>query len=719
MRLSLQFCITLCICISFSAIAQERKPIEFEHIFDGTFTPESVQNIRWMNNGKFYTTTNGHHIIRINITNGDSLVIFDGSKFNDLNIQGYEFSADENLILIRTDVEPLWRRSTKENYFVFNRSKNTMSKLTKSNEKQQYAQLNADGDKAAFVQNNNLFWVDLDTGEEIQITNDGAFNSIINGAADWVYEEEFSFAKAWFWSPNGDKIAFYRFDEAHVKEFNMEQWGTIYPEQVRFKYPKAGEENAIVSIHVYDLNTGETSTMDVGEKKDQYIPRINWSRDNEILAIRRMNRLQNKEDLLFADVLTGTTTLISTETSNTWIDIHDNLYFLENGKQFMTTSSKNGFNHIYLYNLKGELVNQITNGEYDVTDIVGYNERNNNIYYLSTEVSPLERHLYRIREDGKHKSSMTDKEGWYSINMSRDFKYYIQTHSNFDTPPVYTLHKENSELVRVIENNVNLLKNLDTFNYQEKEFITLDINGAALNAYMIKPPNFDSSKTYPVLMYVYGGPGSQTVTRRFEFGQRPMWHQYLVNQGYIVLSVDNRGTGGRGAAFKNQTYKQLGVLETKDQISVAQTISSFPYIDKNRIGIWGWSYGGYLSTLAIAEGNKIFTSAIAIAPVTHWKLYDTIYTERFMQTPLLNSEGYNASAPINVAHKIIGNYLLVHGTGDDNVHYQNAVALVQALIENDVQFETMYYPNLAHSISGGNARRHLWRLMSDFIKEKL
>ena len=399
MRLSLQVCIALVFCASFSVTAQERQPIEFEHLFDGTFTPNRIQNIRWMNDGQFYSATDGQMITRFNIVNGNSEVLFDGAQHDDLVVQGYEFSADENLILIRTDVESLWRRSTKENYYIFNRSENSLTKLTDSEEKQQYAELNADGDKAAFVQNNNIFWVDLTTGEETQITEDGEFNSIINGAADWVYEEEFSFAKAWFWSPDGDRIAYYRFDEAHVKEFTMEQWGTLYPEQVRFKYPKAGEENAVVSIHVHDLNSGETTMMDIGEETDQYIPRINWSRDNDLLAIRRMNRLQNREDLLFADVTTGETNLVMTETSETWLDVHDNLYFHGNGKQFITTSSKTGFNHVYLYSLEGEEIRQITKGEYDITEIVGYNERNHNLYYLSTEISPLQRHLYRIRVD--------------------------------------------------------------------------------------------------------------------------------------------------------------------------------------------------------------------------------------------------------------------------------------------------------------------------------
>ena len=719
MRLSLQVCIALVFCASFSVTAQEPQPIEFDHIFDGTFTPNQIQNVRWMNDGRFYSAIDGNSITRFNIVNGNSEVLFDGSQHDDFDIQRYEFSADENLILLSTDVEGIWRRSTRENYYIFNRSDNTLIKLTQSEEKQQSAELNSEGDKAAFVQDNNLFWVDLTTGEETQITEDGEFNSIINGVADWVYEEEFSFTKAWFWSPDGDRIAFYRFDEAHVKEFTMELWDELYPEFIRFKYPKAGEENAIVSIHVYDLNTGETTMMDIGEETDQYIPRINWSNDNDLLAIRRMNRLQNQEDLLFADVTTGETSLMLTESSDTWLDVHDDLHFLNNGKQFLTTSTKSGFNHAYLYDLDGKEIRQITQGDYNVTEIIGFDERRHNLYYMSTEVSPLQRHFYRVRVDGRRKRSMTENEGWYSINMSRDFKYYIQTYSDFDKPPVYTLHEAGDKLVRVIEDNAQLVENLENFSFQHKEFMTMDVNGETLNAYMITPPDFDETQEYPVVMHVYGGPGSQRVTRNFASSQRPMWHQYLVNQGYIVITVDNRGTGGRGIEFQNQVYKQLGVLETEDQVEAARQIAEYQFVDADRIGIWGWSYGGYMSTLALAEGNDVFKSAIAVAPVSHWKFYDTIYTERFMQTPQLNPEGYDAAAPIMVADKIKGDYLLIHGTGDDNVHYQNAVAMMQALIENDVQFESMTYPNMAHAIYGGNARRHLWRLMSDFIMEKL
>lgn len=721
----LKLSIVLLAMCSITAIAQDKKPIEFEHLFDGTFSSNSVQNVRWMNDGEYYSATRENKIIRFNIVEGTEQILFDGEEYEGsngekpFNIQGYQFSADESKLLIRTDVEQIWRRSTRENYYVYDIDSGDLSKLTESDEKQQYAELSPQGDRAAFVRDNNLFWVDLESGTETQITDDGEFNKIINGAADWVYEEEFGFAKAWFWSPDGDRIAFYRFDEERVNEFFMTEWGSLYPEAVKFKYPKAGEENSIVSIHVYHIDSGETVSMEIGEETDQYIPRVNWTNDNDLLAIRRMNRLQNKQDLLFADAETGSSNVILSEESETWIDVHDDLYFLDNGEQFITTSDKDGYNHIYLYNMQGRELQQVTEGEWDVTNFIGHNERNYRLFYVSAEESPLERHLYSVRVDGKRKQKLTGGEGWHNINMSRDFKYYIDSWSDYNKPAEVSLHLQNGNEVRTLEANAELAQRLNEYEFVQKEFMTLDVNGAELNAYMMKPVDFDSTQKYPVLMYVYGGPGSQTVTRNFESAQRPMWHQYLVSEGYIVVSVDNRGTGARGRDFKKQVYKKLGQLETADQVEAARTIAQLPYIDEDRIGIWGWSYGGYMSSLALAEGSEVFSTAIAVAPVTDWRYYDTIYTERFMQTPQMNPEGYNEGAPITKAEDIEGAYLLIHGTGDDNVHYQHTVEMIDALIAADVQFETMIYPDKAHSIYGGNSRRHLYRLMSEFILENL
>lgn len=713
-----------------SVQAQQKKAITFDHLFDDTFSPEGIQNVNWMKDGQYYTalerTDEQVELRKYDILTGEYEVLVTGSELSvpgrdkPITIQGYQFSSDEKKLLIKSDVEQIWRRSTRENYFVYNLKTGETSKLTPSDQKQQYAQLSPDGDKAAYVQDNNLFLVDLSSGEVTQITTDGEFNKIINGATDWVYEEEFGFAKAWYWSANGQKIAYYRFDETRVKEFFMTEWGSLYPGLTRFKYPKAGEKNSIVKIGVYDLGSGKTTWMDIGEKTNQYIPRINWTRSSDMLAIRRMNRLQNRQDLLLADVRTGESNVIKTETSDAWIDVNDNLVFLENGDEFIYTSEESGYNHIYLYDMKGELVRQVTRGNWEVTNYLGYNEQNGRIYFISAETSPLQRHLYSIRLDGTGKEKLSDGEGWNSVNMSRDYKYYIETFSGPEHPPVYTLRKGNGERVRVLENNEELKNRLNEHRLPEKEFITIPLPQAILNGYILKPHDFDPSKKYPVLMYVYGGPGSQTVTKNFESGQRPMWHRYLTEQGYIVVSVDNRGTGARGRDFEKQIYKKLGQYEVEDQIDAARyLLNEYDFIDSSRIGVWGWSYGGYMSSLVLAQGNDLFSNAIAVAPVTSWRFYDTIYTERFMQTPQMNPDGYEKGAPLTYAGQIRGDYLLVHGTGDDNVHFQNAVRMVDKLVEKDVQFETMYYPNRNHGIYGGNTRRHLYEMLNSFIIKNL
>jgi len=709
---------------------QEKQPITFEHIFDNTFSQEGIQNVNWMKDGQYYTavvqTQSDIELRKYDLLTGDYEVLIATTKLDapdrskPLYIQDYQFSADETKLLLKTDVEQIWRRSTRENYYVHDLETGETQKLTSSQEKQQYAQLSPTGDKAAYVQENNLFLVNLESGEETQITDDGEFNKVINGAADWVYEEEFGFAKAWYWSPDGSKIAFYRFDEERVKEFFMTEWGSLYPGLTRFKYPKAGEQNSIVKIAVYDLESGSTTWMDIGEETDQYIPRINWTTDSEVLSIRRMNRLQNRQDLMLADVNTGETEIIKTETSDAWVDINDDLTFLNNGEQFIYVSEESGYNHIYLYDMDGTLVRQITQGDWEVTNYIGYNEANDRIYYISTEESPLERHFYSIGIDGKDKRKMSDGDGWNSINMSKDYKYYIKTYSGPSTPSVYTLHESNGKQVRILEDNETLAQRIDEYRVPPKEFMTIPLPQAELNAYMMKPHDFDPSQKYPVLFYVYGGPGSQTVTQQFSDGQRPMWHRYLTEQGYIVVSVDNRGTGARGRDFEKQLYKKLGQYEVEDQIAAAEyLIDQYDFIDSDRVGIWGWSYGGYMSSLALARGSDIFSTAIAVAPVTNWRYYDTIYTERFMQTPQMNPEGYDKGSPITYADQIKGNYLLVHGTADDNVHFQNTVEMVSKLIEEDVAFETMYYPDRNHGIYGGNARKHLYEMMNRFILENL
>lgn len=711
--------------------AQEKKQINFEHIFNDTFSTEGIQSVDWMKNGQYYTaikqTEDDIELRKYDVTTGDYEVLAATSQLkvadrdDPITIQDYQFSADETKLLIKTDVEQIWRRSTRENYFVYDLDSESTQKLTTSDQKQQYAAFSPAGDKAAFVQDNNLFWVDLETGEETQITTDGEQNKIINGATDWVYEEEFGFAKAWYWSPDGSKIAFYKFDESRVKEFFYTEWGSLYPGKVEYKYPKAGEKNSIVKIGVYDLESGKTTWMDIGEETNQYIPRINWTQDADVLAIRRMNRLQNKQDLMLADANTGDTRIIKTERSETWIDVNDDLTFLENGQQFIYTSEEDGYNHIYLYDMDGNLVRQVTDGDWEVTNFLGYNNETGQIYFISTEASPLERHLYSIGIDGEGKQQLSSGEGWTSVDMSRDYSYYIQTFSTPQNPPEYTLHTGDGEQVRVLEDNAELQQTLTEYAMPEKEYIKINLPQAKLNGYMLKPADFDTTKKYGAIFYVYGGPGSQTVTKQFATtGQRAMWHRYMTTQGYIVISIDNRGTGARGRDFEKQVYKKLGQLEIKDQIDAAKLLAArHNYIDGTRMAIWGWSYGGYMGALGISKGHEVYNSAISVAPVTNWRFYDTIYTERFMQTPQMNPEGYKKGSPITYADDIRGNYLLIHGTGDDNVHYQNSMEWVNALVKNDIAFQSMYYPNRNHGIYGGNTREHLYQTMTDFIMENL
>ncbi|PSL03070.1 S9 family peptidase [Cecembia rubra] len=705
--------------------AQDKKTVSLEDVFKtNTFSQKSVYGINWMKDGQYYSSMKrgltNPVVVKINVATGEeAAVLIDGGKLG-INFSSYSFNPDETKALIASEVESIYRRSSKGIFHVVDLKTGTAQKLM-DGEKIMYATLSPDNDKVAFVKDNNLFMVELASHQVTQITSDGKWNHIINGAADWVYEEEFSMSKAFDWSPDGKKIAFIRFDETEVPEFNMQTWGKLYPEDYRFKYPKAGEKNAEVSIHIYDLSTKQTVKVDTGEEKDIYLPRIYWTNDNNTLAFLRLNRLQNELDLLYANSQTGATRLILQEKSNTYVDLdyNDDLRFLEGNKGFIRTSEQDGFKHIYHHDNEGKLIRQITSGNWEVTNLVGVDEKNRKIYFISTEASPLERNLYVINLDGKNKKILTPEKGTTSVNMSKDFKYYIANHSSAISPLRVTLNEASGKLVKVLEENAELRSKLANYSISPKEFFTFNtVDGTSLNAYMIKPPHFEENKKYPVLMYVYGGPGSQNVTNSWG-GTRDYWHHHLASEGYIVVCVDNRGTGARGRDFKHITYAKLGKFETEDQIAGAKFLGTLPYVDASRIGIWGWSYGGYMSSLALMVGNDVFKSAIAVAPVTTWRYYDTIYTERYLQTPQLNATGYDDYSPITHVNRLKGNYLLIHGTGDDNVHFQNAVDLVDALVKADKQFETMYYPNRNHGIYGGNTTWHLYSLMTDFIKRKL
>ncbi|MEA5425590.1 S9 family peptidase [Arcicella lustrica] len=714
---------------NYSTLAQNKKAITLEDIWSKyTFVQKQVQNINWMKDGAFYTALDNGKVIKHQVTDGAAVA----TLFNEavsvenlgkkITVDDYALSADEQKLLISTESEPIYRRSSKEENFVYDLKTKKLVQLS-SGGKQMFATFSPDGAKVAFVRQNNLFVVDLATMTEQKITNDGKWNYIINGACDWVYEEEFSFARAFQWSPDSKKIAFYTFDESNVPEYNMQMWGKLYPTDYRYKYPKAGEANSTVSISVHHLSEAKTIKMDIGSETDIYIPRIRWTQDANLLSIERLNRLQNRLDIIHADAQTGIGNIVLTETSNTYVDVEnfgDDLTYLSDGKSFIMSSEKDGFKHLYHYDITGKLIRQITTGKWEVDNFYGIDENTKTLYFTSTELSSTERQLFSISLEGKLKKQLSQEHGMNTASFSNDFKYYILQHSAYNSPLKVSLHKAPSgQLVKVLEDNAALRKTLETFDIAKKEFMTIRTSeNIELNAWMIKPTDFDPKKKYPVFMFLYGGPGSQEVLNEFD-SFNTFWYQHLVQKGYIVACVDNRGTGGKGADFKKCTYLNLGKLEVKDQIEAAKYWGNLPFVDKTRIGIQGWSYGGYMSSNCLFQGADYFKTAIAVAPVTNWRFYDSIYTERFLRTPQENAKGYDENSPVTYAKNLKGNFLLVHGTGDDNVHFQNSIALEEALIRANKQFQSFYYPNKNHGIYGGNTRFHLYTMMTNFIEKNL
>ncbi len=710
---------------SFNSLAQ--KQITIEDIYGkGTFSEKSVRGINWMNDGRYYSAQDGNDIVKYDITTGQIVeTILDGDKLKPkINFSSYSFNADESKILLLTDRKSVYRRSYTAEFFIYDVASKTAKKLSEGG-KQAYATLSPDGKKVAFFRDNNLFYTDLESGQEIQITNDGKFNFIINGSTDWVYEEELSFTRAFEWSGDSEALFYLTFDESNVREYNMQVWnkGQLYPTDYRFKYPKAGEDNSKVTATIYKLSDKTKIPVDLGLDQEYYIARIKQTPNPKVFSLMRLNRLQNQLDILHVNTI-GSVQNILSEKNERYIDIDfvDELTYLNNGKQFIHASERSGFKHLYLYTNEGKLLNQITTGDWEVASLVGIDQSKKipTIYFTSTENSPLQRQFYSVSASGKGKKSLRTEEGWHSINMGGDCKYYIDSYSSPDQPLKVSLYKTaNNQLVKVLEDNSKLVNALKEFQLPRKEFFTFKtVDGTDLNGYMLKPVNFESSKKYPVLIFQYSGPGSQQAKYNWG-GSNFYWHQMLVQKGYIVAVIDPRGTGGRGQEFKKMTYKELGKYEARDHIAGAKYLGGLNYIDANRVGIWGWSYGGYMSSLAMFTGNGIFKAAIAVAPVTNWRFYDTIYTERYMDTPQNNPDGYDNNSPTTHSQKLDGNYLLIHGTGDDNVHFQNAVTLQNKLIAEGKQFDSFYYPDRSHGIYESNARPHLFTYMTNWVLENL
>lgn len=686
------------------------------------FTAKSVGGLRSMNDGLHYTVLEEGSIIKYAYKTGEKVAVLVNAEDlkingNKLKINAYEFSADESKVLLATEKESIYRRSWKARHFVYDLSDKTTKQLSEG-KKEMYANFSPSGSKVAYVKDNNLFYKDFTDGKETQVTNDGEYNHVINGASDWVYEEELELSRAFEWSPNGASIAFYRFDETNVKQWNMKMYDGLYPSDYRFKYPKAGEENAKVQVKIYHLNDKKTVDVQIAGEFE-YLPSIQWTNNPNQLAVMSTNRHQNELNINIVDAKTGESNSIHKETSETYIEMPFFVHFTKDQKNFIILSEKSGFRHLYMHSMNGDLVNQITKGKWPVTKFYGYDETRGLLYYQSAEVSPLDRNVYQIGKTGKGKTKLTPKKGTNQAVFSKGFKYFINYYTNANTPYYVNLNSIDGSEIRVLEDNGALNAHLERYNLTKKTFFKFKTSeGVELNAWKILPPNFDEKKKYPVFLTIYGGPGSQTVKNSWG-GQNYFWHQMLAQKGYIVVSVDNRGTGARGVDFKKATYKQLGKYETEDQIEAAKYFASLPYVDAHRIGVQGWSYGGYMSSLCLLKGAAYFKAAIAVAPVTNWRYYDSIYTERYMQTPQENKDGYDDNSPINHVDKLTGKYLLVHGSADDNVHFQNTTEMINALVKADKQFDLAVYPNKNHGIYGGNTRYHLYKKMTDFLLENL
>ncbi len=721
---------TMCLFAVLTVNAQQApKIITLEDIYQrGTFYENSVENLNWMRDGQFYTAQQDDKILKYNLTDeAPKETIFQGSTAGlNADFAGYEFSKDEQKILLKTKVEAIYRRSYKAEYFVYDRQSKKLSKLSDGGA-QSYATFSPDGLLVAFVRNNNLFVTDLTTMKEQAITTDGKFNELINGSTDWVYEEEFSYAQAFWWSPDSKKIAYQIFDEKDVPEYNMQMWNAknLYPKDYKFKYPKAGERNSTVSVAIFHLDKQQNVKVQMKPDADLYLPRVQWTNDSNLLSVKQMNRLQNVQILYHANATTGEATPIMKEQEKTYVDLDytDDLYYLKDGKHFVCMSERSGYNHLYMYDMTGKLVRAITEGQWEVTEILGINEslKVPQLYYISTEVSGLERHFYSIDIYGKNKQKRSALKGTNTVDMSRDYAYYVLTHNSTTAPTSTRLFKTdgNKEIKLMVENS-DVKGICESYNFVPKELFSFKAqDGTLLNGFMYKPKKIEANAKLPVLMFVYGGPGSQEVRDEWGGGPNDFWHQMLVQMGYVVVCVDNRGTQGRGAEFKKCTYKQLGKYETQDQIDAAKYAATWPFVDKNRIGIWGWSYGGYMTARCMMIGSDYFKTGICVAPVSAWEYYDTIYTERFMQRPKDNPAGYKESALLDYANLLRGKFLLIHGTGDDNVHFQNAISLQDALIAANKQFDSFYYPNRNHGIYGGVTRMHLYRMMTNYIVNNL
>ncbi len=712
------------------------QQLTLEQLTSGTFSPKTIAGVHPLNDGERYSqlSPDARQIIARSFKTGEQTdVLFDCANTKGdvrLNrIDGYIMSPNEQTILIQTETKHIYRHSFTAVYYIYTVRNRTLERLSDGGP-QEVPAFSKDGTMVAFVRDNNLFLVKLLFGNaESQVTKDGEYNKVINGKPDWVNEEEFSFSRAFDFNADGTMLAWIRYDESAVSEYSFplyrgaaparDEFAT-YPGSYAYKYPMAGETNATVTVHSYDIKSHRIQQMKLPLDKDGYVPRIRFTSDPERLLVLTQNRHQDRLDIYAANPRSTECKLIVRDQVDKYVteEPYRNLQLFDGG--FVLMSERSGYNHLYLYDLNGTLKRQITTGNFVVKAFYGYNPATGDCFFGANEEGPLYQAVYRADAKGNI-TKLSQQRGTNSATFSKTFKYYLNVYSNITTPPVTTLNDAKGKVLTTLEDNSSLKSKVEGLKLGKPEFFTFKTGeGVELNGYMVKPADFSASKKYPVVMYQYSGPGSQQVLDSWWTGNMGgcLYEHFLAQQGFICVCVDGRGTGGRGAAFEKQTYLNLGNLESKDQVETALYLASLPYIDKDRIGIWGWSYGGFNTLMSLTEGRGVFAAGVAVAPVTNYRFYDSVYTERYMRTPKENPAGYDRN-PMSRAAQLHGALLICHGTADDNVHLRNTAELTEAFVQADKPFMELIYTNRNHNISGGKTRLHLYRSITNWFREKM
>lgn len=720
------YCLLITALTGIATAQNGNKRVELKDITDGKFRQvTNVGEIRSLPDGEHYTAMNPDRnmIIKYSYRTGQPVdTLFNTQKARECTFdtfEGYMINSTGHRILVWRDTERIYRHSFRSVIYDYDVRRNYLHLLTEEEGagKQMIPTFSPDGRMCAYVRDNNIWIRKFDYDTEVQVTKDGEVNKILNGITDWVYEEEFAVTNLMAWSPDSEYLAYVRSDESEVPEFSMQLYGDgLYPGYDHFKYPKAGQKNSTVTLHSYSVATKDIKELKIPVNEEVYIPRITFTQNPDQLAVMTLNRHQNTFSMYYANPKSAVFRLILREENQKYIDPEwlNSIHFTKKG--FTYVSEQDGYAHIYFYSPTGVMERQITKGNWDVTRLYGIDEATQTVYYESAEESPLRRAVYRVDAKG-NKTKLSTQEGTNTARFSDNFAYFINTHSSLSTPAVITVNETRSrKVLRTLQDNAALNEQLTQYSFPKKEFLTVQTaSGYELNAWMLKPLHFDESGKYPVLMIQYSGPNSQQVLDRYTFD----WEYYLASIGFIVVSVDGRGTGARGEAFRKCTYLRMGELESRDQVEAAQALGKLPYVDEKNMAIWGWSFGGYNTLMAMSTGNGTFKAGISVAPPTDWKYYDTVYTERYMRTPNENFEGYAATSPIRLAKDLQGKLLLVHGTADDNVHFHQTMEYAEALVQAGKQFEMQIYKDRNHGIAGGNTRYHLYTRKVNFLLDNL